>query len=305
MLMVDQMVPPVEVDLEKPVRASRKRNRVLRKRGRFAFGFATGWLALCVFVSVFADLLPIKHYAETPDSGISQYRRKPGFRFDEPLGTDAVGRSELSRVIYGLRVSLLLSLGAVALAMVLGVAFGVTAGYLRGWVGRVFDLVTDTLLAYPPLMFLLALTAALRPGFRTLTIALMFLAFPTQAKVARANTLTYASREFVLAARAMGAKSRRIIVREIMPNVALPVMSISFLAMAALIVAEGSLSFLGVGIPKPTPALGGMVADGRPDLATSPHLVFVPGFVLLLTVFSLNTVGDRARARLGLREVSG
>jgi peptide/nickel transport system permease protein len=299
--MVDQMVPPVEVDLDKPTRAARRRLRKRRARGRFAFGFATSWLGLCIFVSVFADLLPLKHYAETPDSGITQFRRKPGFRFDEPLGTDSVGRSELSRVIYGLRVSLLLSLGAVALAMVLGVAFGVTAGYLRGWFERIFDLVTDTLLAYPPLMFLLALTAALRPGFRTLTIALMFLAFPTQAKVARANTLSFASREFILAARAMGAKSRRIILREIMPNVALPVMSVSFLAMAGLIVAEGSLSFLGVGIPGPTPALGGMVADGRPNLATSPHLVFVPGVVLLLTVFSLNTVGDRARAVLGLR----
>jgi peptide/nickel transport system permease protein len=294
----------VPVSTVPPAPVEAKPRRGPRKRGRFAFGFATGWLALCISVSLLADLLPLKHYAETPDAGeINAFRRKPGFRFDEPLGTDSLGRSELSRIIYGLRVSLLLALGAVALAMIIGVAFGVTAGYLRGWVARIFDLVTDTLLAFPPLMFLLALSAALRPGFRTLTISLMFLAFPTQAKVARANTLTYANREFVLAARAMGAKSRRIIVKEIVPNVALPVMSVSFLAMASLMVAEGSLSFLGVGIPPPTPSLGGMVAEGRSNLETAPHLVFVPGIALLLTVFSLNTVGDRARAKLGLRSL--
>ena len=299
--MVEQMVDVPVVPT--PTKAAR-RTRTQRARGRFAFRFATGWLGLCITLSLLADLLPIKHYAETPEPGVTDaFRRPPGLRFDEPLGTDSLGRSELSRVIYGLRVSLLLALGAVALAMLLGVAFGVSAGYLRGWVARVFDLVTDTLLAFPPLMFLLALTAALRPGFRTLTIALMFLAFPTQAKVARANTLTYANREFVLAARAMGATSRRIIVKEIVPNVALPVMSVSFLSMASLMVAEGSLSFLGVGIPGPTPSLGGMVAEGRSNLATSPHLTFVPGVALLLTVFSLNTVGDRARARLGLRNL--
>jgi peptide/nickel transport system permease protein len=300
--MVEQTVS-IEAESAPPKAAERKPRR---QRGRYAFRFACGWLGLCIFLSLFADLLPFKDYAATPDAGVTDaFRRGPGFRFDEPLGTDSLGRSELSRVVYGLRVSLLLALGAVSLAMFFGVAFGVTAGYLKGWVARVFDLVTDTLLAFPPLMFLLALSAALRPGFRTLTISLMFLAFPTQAKVARANTLTFASREFVLAARAMGAKSGRIIVREIIPNVALPVVSVSFLAMAGLIVAEGSLSFLGVGIPGPTPALGGMVAEGRSNLATSPHLVFVPGAVLLLTVFSLNTVGDRARARLGLRDIEG
>jgi peptide/nickel transport system permease protein len=295
MVPVDTVAPPSLVGRPK---------RAARKRGRIAFGFACGWLALCISLSLLADILPFKHYAATPGPGeTNAYRRKPGFRFDEPLGTDSLGRSELSRVIYGLRVSLLLALGAVALAMVIGVAFGVSAGYLRGWVARVFDLVTDTLLAFPPLMFLLGLSAALRPGFRTLTISLMFLAFPTQAKVARANTLSYANREFVLAARAMGAKSRRIIVSEIVPNVVLPVMSVSFLSMASLMVAEGSLSFLGVGIPPPTPSLGKMVAEGRPSLETTPHLVFVPGVVLFLTVFSLNTVGDRARAKLGLRNL--
>jgi peptide/nickel transport system permease protein len=275
-----------------------------RRRLPIARWFAYAWLAAAVVAAVFADLLPIKGYDETPAPGVTdQYRLRPGFRFDEPLGTDGLGRSELSRVIHGLRISLLLALVAVSVAMVLGVLIGVAAGYLRGWFERVFDLVTDTLLAYPPLLFLLALTAALRPGLVTITIGLVFLAFPTQARVARANTLSFAQREFITAARAMGARPTRIILREIVPNVALPVMSVSFLAMAGLMVAEGSLSFLGVGVPPPRPTLGSMIADGRSNLSTTPHLVFVPGVVMLLTVFSLNTVGDHVRAVLGLKDV--
>lgn len=275
-----------------------------RKRGKVTLWFSYGWLGLCVFTSLTADLLPLKDYKETPPPGvIDQFRVKPGFRWPEFLGTDSLGRSELSRVIYGLRVSLLISVLAATLAFILAVIVGVTAGYMRGWVERVFDLLLDTILAYPPLMFLLAITAALRPGFMTLTIALMFLSFPTQAKVARANTLSFIGREFIVAARAMGAKTSRIIFVELLPNIILPVMSVTFLSMASLIVAEGSLSFLGLGIPSPTPALGGMIADGRTSLSTAPHMVFVPGIALLLTVFSLNTVGDRARALLGLRDV--
>lgn len=279
---------------------------VRRKRGRVARWFSYIYLSVAIFLAAFADLLPLKGYAETPEPGtLGRFRLRPGFRFDEPLGTDGLGRSLLSRVIYGLRISLLLALCAVALAMLFGVLFGVAAGYLRGWVERVFDLVTDTLLAFPPLMFLLALAAALRPGLRTIIIGLMFLAFPTQARVARANTLTFANREFITAARALGAKPSRIIMREIIPNVALPVLSVSFLSMAGLMVAEGSLSFLGVGVPPPRPTLGAMIADGRTNLSTAPHLVFVPGVVMLLTVYSLNTVGDRARAVLGLKDADG
>ena len=275
-----------------------------RRRGRVLRWFSYGWLSLAAFCAITADLLPLKSYKETPEAGeLDAFRRPPGWRFDEPLGTDALGRSELSRIIYGLRVSLLVAILAVAGAMVVAVVVGVTAGYLRGWFERVFDLVLDTILAYPPLLLLLALTAALRPGFVTLGLALVVLSFPTQAKVARANTLTFAGREFIVAARAMGATSGRVIFREILPNVILPVMSVSFLSMAGLMVAEGSLSFLGFGVPSPTPALGGMIAEGRANLSNAPHLVFVPGVVLLLTVFSLNTVGDRMRALLGLRDV--
>jgi peptide/nickel transport system permease protein len=268
-----------------------------RRRGRIAVALAAGWLLLVIALAISADLLPLKHYGEIS----TEYRLRPAFRWHEPLGTDDLGRSELSRVIYGLRVSLVVALGAVAIAMAVGLCLGVVAGYLRGWVERIFDLLTDVMLAFPPLLFLLALSAALQPGFRTLTVSLALLALPTLAKVVRANTLTFASREFVLAAKAMGATRRRIIFRELVPNVMLPAMSVSFLSIAGLMVAEGSLSFLGRGIPPPTPSLGGMVAAGRASLRTDSFLVWVPGLVLLLTVYSLNTLGEHARARIAQR----
>jgi peptide/nickel transport system permease protein len=283
---------PMPVPPAKPVKRGR-----LRRRGRLAFGFSSVWLTTVVLLAAIADLLPLKDYRQIGTA----YRQPPGWRWPEFLGTDDVGRSELSRVIYGLRASLLLGLGAVALAMIVALATGIVAGYLHGWFERVFDLLTDSILAFPPLLFLLAISAATTPGYRTLIISLSFIVFPTLGRVVRANTLVFANREFVLAARALGAPRRRIILRELLPNVALPALSVSFLAVAGIMVTEGSLSFLGAGIPPPTPSLGGMIAAGREDLTTSAHLVFVPGIVLLLTVYSLTVIGERARARFGLR----
>jgi peptide/nickel transport system permease protein len=254
-------------------------------------------LILVVLLAIFADVLPLKDYRQI--SGV--YRQPPGWRWPEFLGTDNIGRSELSRVIYGLRTSLLLGLGAVALAMVVALALGVVAGYRHGWFERGFDLLTDSILAFPPLLFLLAISAAITPSYGTLIIALSIIVLPVLARVVRANTLVFANREFVMAARALGAPRWRILIQELLPNVALPALSVSFLAVAGIMVAEGSLSFLGAGIPPPTPSLGGMIAAGREQLATSAHQVFVPGVVFLLTVWSLIVLGERARARYGLR----
>jgi peptide/nickel transport system permease protein len=280
----------------KPAAKRPKENR-LRPKGRLAFGFSSVWLVAVVALAILADVLPLKDYRQIGNT----YRQPVGWRWPEFLGTDAVGRSELSRVIYGLRASLLLGLGAVALAMVVALATGIVAGYLHGWFERIFDLLTDSILAFPPLLFLLAVSAATTPGYRTLIVSLSFIVFPTLGRVVRANTLVFANREFVLAAKALGATKRRIIVRELLPNVALPALSVSFLAVAGIMVTEGSLSFLGAGIPPPTPSLGGMIAAGREQLTSSAHLVFVPGVVLLLTVYSLTVVGERARIRFGSR----
>jgi peptide/nickel transport system permease protein len=288
---------PSEVHPGPRAAPKRPKERRLRPKGRLAFGFSSAWLVAVVVLALAADVLSLKDYRQIGGA----YRQPVGWRWPEFLGTDAVGRSELSRVIYGLRASLLLGLGAVALAMIVALATGIVAGYLHGWFERIFDLLTDSILAFPPLLFLLAVSAATTPGYKTLIVSLSFIVFPTLGRVVRANTLVFAHREFVLAAKALGATRWRIILRELLPNVALPALSVSFLAVAGIMVTEGSLSFLGAGIPPPTPSLGGMIAAGREQLTTSAHLVFVPGVVLLLTVYSLTVVGERARIRFGSR----
>jgi peptide/nickel transport system permease protein len=290
----EQRDRPIDV-VDAPIVAS-TRPTSLRRRGHFVFALSCAWIGLVILLAALADVLPLQGYAQISNV----HRQPPGFRWMEFLGTDDAGRSELSRVIFGLRASLLLGLGAVVLATIAALALGIVAGYMRGWFERLFDLLTDSLLAFPPLLFLLAVSAAARPSYKTLVISLSFIVFPTLARVVRANTLVYANREFVLAARALGASTARITVRELLPNVVLPALSVSFISVAAIIVAEGSLSFLGAGIPPPTPSLGGMIASGRQALSTSAHQVFVPGIVLLLTVYSLLVIGERARATFGV-----
>nr|WP_249420089.1 ABC transporter permease [Rhabdothermincola salaria] len=183
--------------------------------------------------------------------------------------------------------------------MTLGGTFGLISGYLRGASDAVIGVVTNVLLAFPPLVLLLALAAVLPRTSRNQALALALLVIPINVRLARATTLSFAQREFVLAARAIGAKRRRIMIGELLPNVFVPLFSYAFIVIAVLIVAEASLSFLGLGIPPPSPTWGNMIAEGRNGVfEREPHLVLVPAGALFLTVLSFNLVGERMRARL-------
>lgn len=265
-----------------------------RRRRKVGFWVAVGWLAVIIAVSLTADLLPLRAPSE---AGVAGFLQNPSLSWPEFLGTDALGRSQLSRLVYGGRVSLLVGLGAVALALVVGGTIGVLAGYFRGRLERVVDLLTDSALAIPALVLLLTISAVFGQLFRNLVLSLAFLVTPAMIRLARANTLAYAHRDFVVAARALGAKDRRIIAKEIVPNVVLPLLSMTFITIGVVMVAEGSLSFLGRGIPPPTSSWGGMIAAGRAKLETHPAQVFVPAAALFVTVLALNTVGDRLRGR--------
>lgn len=151
-------------------------------------------------------------------------------------------------------------------------------------------------------MLLLAAVTVLRPSVMTIGLALGLITLPTYVRLARANTLTLTERDFVLAARVMGASNARIIFRELLPNVMRPLAAYSFIIVAVLIVAEASLSYLGVGIQRPTPTWGNMIAAGQSEYERTPHLVFVPGTVMFLTVFALNQLGDKARKLWDPRE---
>jgi len=271
--------------------------------GRFFFGeefetalwFSVFWLGLITLAAVFADLLPLAESKDVSRTLTTPTLLRPDLFSEHPLGTDRQGLDILGGVVYGARVSLIVSIGAVLIGMLIGGVIGVTAGYYRGKTEGVVNVMADSMLAFPPLILLLGMVAVLEPSVRNVTIALGVLGIPTYIRLSRANTMVFAQREFVLAARALGAKDRRVIFRELLPNVALPVVSYGFIVLGALIVAEASLSFLGLSIRRPNPTWGNMIAAGQTDFDRHPHLVFAPGIVLFLTVFALNRVGDRAR----------
>lgn len=252
------------------------------------------WLLVLLAAAVLVGLLPLAGYSEPV--GTSSLRPSLG-SLDLLLGTDSYGRSILSRCIHGAQVSLLVGAVAALAGLVIGTTLGLLGGYLGRKVDWVITLLTDAMLAFPPLILLLALAAVLTPSVTTITIGLTLVTIPTFVRLARAQTISWASREFVRAARNMGARNGRILAKEILPNV-LPALGAFFpTVVAALIVAEGSLSFLGLGIPSPRPSWGGMINDGRTSIESDPHLVFIPAAVIFLTVFALNQVGDHLRMR--------
>jgi len=222
--------------------------------------------------------------------------RRAGPSADHWLGADALGRDILSRLVFGARISLTVGLVAPLLGLVIGGTLGMLAGYFRGLFETLVVGGIDVLLAFPPLVLALAITTYLGQSVLNITITLGVLSIPGLTRVARAATLTFAEREFVTAARALGASHGRILMRELLPNIALPLIAFFLLAVAVIIVVEGALSFLGLGVPPPAPSWGGMIAEGRDSLDTAPSIAFLPASTMFLTVLAFNMVGDRLRA---------
>ncbi|MEU4312215.1 ABC transporter permease [Nocardia sp. NPDC024068] len=284
----------VETELEQRLEAPEPEvPRVRRSRSILVY-LSYAWLIVMISAAIFADLLPLASYSIP----VGPPRQPPQLgSLDLLAGTDNLGRSMLSRCVYGAQVSLLIGTVATLIGSALGSSIGMLGGYFQRRTDAGIRLLSDTMLAFPPLILLMALTAVFTPGLRTLMVGLSLVIIPSFIRLARANTLTWTAREFVLAARNMGAGHGRILGKEILPNVLPPLLAYLPIIMAALIVAEGSLSFLGLGIPPPTPSWGGMISDGKDSLATAPHLVFVPAAVIFCTVFALNQAGDHLRGR--------
>lgn len=267
--------------------------KVRRSRSVLVY-LAYTWLIAMIGMALFANLLPLAPYTTAVGTPFQGPRWGS---LDLLLGSDNLGRSILSRAVHGARVSLVVGTVAGLIGFLVGGLLGMCAGYLGKRLDAVLRLLTDSMLAFPPLILLLALSSIFTPSVRTLLVGLTLLVIPTFLRLARANTLAWSAREFVLAARNMGAGRRRILIKELLPNV-LPTLGAYLpIVMAALIVAEGSLSFLGLGIPPPTPSWGGMINDGKDSIEDSPHMVFMPALIIFLTVFSLNLAGDHLRRR--------
>lgn len=267
-----------------------------------AFWLSAIWLVLVVGSAALAPILPLGEHNDTAATLMEEAYATPDLFSSHPLGTNNFGLDMLARTIYGARASLVIAVIAVIIGMVVGGAIGIVAGYFKGKVDSVVGILTNALLAVPPLLLLIALATVLEPKIRNIAFALALLSIPGMVRIARANTLAVGSREFVTAARVMGATRTRIMVREVLPSVAIPLASLGMVVISVLIVAEASLSFLGLGVQPPDPSWGNMIADGRQGvLEEHPHIVLVPGAVLFLTVFAFNVVGEKLRTRLDPR----
>jgi len=220
---------------------------------------------------------------------------------EHPLGTDKLGRDLLSRIIYGGRVSLLVGMATVTLSLTIGVAIGSFSGYFGGLVDQMLMRLVDILMAFPGILLAIAFTAVLGPGLDHVIVALCLIGWTGYARLVRGEILSLRERDFIHAARALGGRPKRIILRHLLPNLLPPLLIQATFGLAAAVVAEGSLSFLGLGVEPPTPSWGSMLNDGRQFLLVAPHLTTYPGLALMITVLALNLVGDALQERLNGR----
>jgi peptide/nickel transport system permease protein len=260
---------------------------------------AAGVFLLSIFVvgGVLAPWL-----APQPPAAIDLLHRLEAPSAAHWAGTDELGRDILSRLLYGARLSLTVSVSVVAISLALGVTLGGLAGYLGGWIDTALTtFAMNTFLALPGILLAIAFAAFLGPGFINLVLALAIGGWAGYARLVRAQVMAVRDREYVDAARALGAGGLRIFFRHILPNILQPVLVQAAIGMAGVILAEATLSFLGLGIPAPAPSWGSMLNDARLHLFDAPHLVLFPALAVAGAVLGFNFLGDALRDRLDPR----
>jgi peptide/nickel transport system permease protein len=257
-------------------------------------------LGIIAFVAVFADLLA----PHDPQVGSLSARFHPPFwltggSLEYPLGTDQLGRDVLSRLIFGARVSMVVGFTAVIFAGVVGTTLGIVAGYLGGWVDQVIMRIVDAWLALPALSFAIFLAAIVGPSEMNIVIILALVYWTRYARIVRGEVLSLKEREFVRLAVVAGCSKWTIMRRHILPNVVNSAIVLASLMLGVVIIAEASLSFLGVGVPPPKPAWGVMLSDGKQGLMVGYWwLTIFPGFCIMMMVLSANLLGDWLRVKL-------
>ncbi len=274
-----------------------RRNRIWAKlRTNTAALFGALIVALFVLIAVAAPILPIPGPAETDWGAI---RKAPSM--SHWMGTDELGRDLLSRMIWGAQASLLAGVVSVAIALSIGVPLGVLAGYCRGWTDASISRVTEALLAAPFLILAIALAAFLGPSLRNAMIAIGLSAVPIFIRIARGQTLQVLTEDYVESAHAIGLSHRAIIGRYVLPNIVPPLLVQATLTIATAIIAEASLSFLGLGQQPPSPSWGSMLNTAKAFLDQAPWLAMWPGIAIFFVVLGFNLLGDGLRDALDPR----
>jgi peptide/nickel transport system permease protein len=255
---------------------------------------------VCCTVVILWALMPAAFSPMDPlEQNLDRYLKAPGYVDTLGktywLGTDQQGRDVLSRVIWGSRISLIVGITTVVLSGLIGVSLGILAGYRGGWVDAVISRIIDTLFAVPFILLAMSLVAILGPSLQNVIVAIALRTWIIYARVVRGEALSLREQEFIAGAKAMGCGTTRILLLYLLPNVMSSTIVVATLNLGRMIIIESSLSFLGMGIPPPTPTWGGMLAEGRVFLDTAWWIAFFPGAVLLLTVLGTNVLGDWLR----------
>ncbi len=271
-------------------------------RGRALRRFLSNRMAIVGMLIVFA-LIVLAVFAPQiaphhPNDDIFRGMRGAGPSWEHPMGFDHLSRDLLSRVIYGTRVALLVGLISTVISVLIGVLVGAVAGYFGGWIDEVLSLLTDTLMAFPLIALLIVLAAMLGPSLTTTIVVIGLTVWARYARVVRAEVMSLRERDFVTAARALGALDGRIIWKHVVPNVLTSVIVLASLQVGAIIILESALSFLGLGVRPPTATWGGILSDGRAFILRYPHIAIFPGIMIVITVLAFNFIGDGLRDAL-------
>jgi ABC-type dipeptide/oligopeptide/nickel transport system permease subunit len=284
------------VGFERQRRSELRRSWDRFKRFRPGVVAAVFIVLLCIIA-----LMPQVFEPYDPNQPASSLRGE-GPSWDHPLGRDDIGRDILSRLIRGTRVALIVGVFAMLISLTVGVTVGAVSGYFGGWIDTILSRFVDALLAFPILVLLIVLAAVLGPSLSMTVWVIGLTVWSTYARVVRADVLSARERDYVFAARAIGANDLRIIIRHVLPNVLGPVIVLATLSVGGIIILEAALSFLGFGIQRPTASWGNMLADARATILTFGHIAIPPGVMIFLTVLAFNLVGDGLRDALDPRQ---
>jgi peptide/nickel transport system permease protein len=286
-----------EIDAEEAADPTKKKLGVL-------FWICVGWIVLVAVMATIANLLPLPN----PDLGNYNSVQNGGPGWGHILGTDDLYRDIFSRLVYGARVSLVVGFGGALIGLVVGGIPAMISAYRRGRIDTALNTGSYVVLAFPAIVAVIAIVSFWGKSLFKITLVIGLFAAPLIFRVVRASTLSYATRDFVLAAKALGASDTRILTREILPNIMPTIVSFGLIAVATIIVLEGSLAFLGLSVSPPTPSWGNMLNEGSSLLTgakgqTNPWLVIFPASAMFLLLISLNVAADKLRAYFDVSEI--